>query len=320
MNVLRAWSSRDAYPGPYGEGYGSGMDGSGRDLDAVMGRVAAELLARSHHLPPGAIAQLFTEVAAPLGVSAVRVYLADLQQQNLRLMPPGSGLGAPEVLPVGSTAAGQAYRETRAQESSADPAGARRLWLPLLDGSERLGVLELAVQDAAGGLAGRYQMLASLAGLMIASKSIYSDTYARAMRTQEMALQGELVWAFTASRTFVTDRVLVAAALEPACDVGGDAFDYSLLGDRLHVSIFDAVGHDLTSGLLTSAAMAACRSTRRAGRRYGRSQPALTTPSPGSSKTTGSSPRCCATSTYPPGGSPVSTAATPRRCCSAAAK
>jgi serine phosphatase RsbU (regulator of sigma subunit) len=36
------------------------------------------------------------------------------------------------------------------------------------------------------------------------------------------------------------------------------------MGDRLHVSIFDAVGHDLAAGLLASVAMASCRSTRRA--------------------------------------------------------
>jgi serine phosphatase RsbU (regulator of sigma subunit) len=80
-----------------------------------------------------------------------------------------------------------------------------------------------------------------------------------------MALQAELVWAFLAPRTFATDRVLVAATLEPAYEAGGDAFDYSLLGDHLHVSIFDALGHDLSAGILASVALASCRSTRRSG-------------------------------------------------------
>src|SRR2546430_10645639 len=34
---------------------------------------------------------------------------------------------------------------------------------------------------------------------------------------------------------------------------------------RSHVSIFDALGHDLAAGLLASVALASCRSTRRAG-------------------------------------------------------
>jgi hypothetical protein len=80
-----------------------------------------------------------------------------------------------------------------------------------------------------------------------------------------MARQAEMVWAFIAPRTFATDRVLLAAALEPAYQVGGDAFDHSLTGDHLHVSIFDSVGHDLTAGLISSVAMASCRTTRRSG-------------------------------------------------------
>jgi hypothetical protein len=51
---------------------------------------------------------------------------------------------------------------------------------------------------------------------------------------------------------------------DAAYEAGGDAFDYSLLGDRLHVSIFDALGHGLSSGLLASVAIASCRNTRRA--------------------------------------------------------
>jgi serine phosphatase RsbU (regulator of sigma subunit) len=111
----------------------------------------------------------------------------------------------------------------------------------------------------------RYRALASLAGLVIVAKSSYSDTYAQVRRSGTMALQAELIWGFLVPRTFATDRVLVAATLEPAYGAGGDAFDYSVLGDHLSVSIFDALGHDLAAGLLASVGVASCRSTRRAG-------------------------------------------------------
>jgi serine phosphatase RsbU (regulator of sigma subunit) len=114
-------------------------------------------------------------------------------------------------------------------------------------------------------LLARCRMLASLVALIIASKGTASDTYARIQRSRDMAPQAEMVWAFMVPRTFATDRVLLSAALEPAYEVGGDAFDHSLLGDRLHVSVYDSVGHDLTAGLITSVAMASCRATRRAG-------------------------------------------------------
>jgi serine phosphatase RsbU (regulator of sigma subunit) len=100
---------------------------------------------------------------------------------------------------------------------------------------------------------------------MVMAKSSYSDTYARTQRDRKVALQAELIWANLPPRTFATDQVLVAASLEPAYEAGGDAFDYSIVGDHLHVSVFDALGHDLAAGVLASVGLASCRSTRRAG-------------------------------------------------------
>ena len=239
--------------------------GSARDLDAVAGRVAAELLAQSHFLPPGAVTGAIAEVARPLGISGACIYLSDLQQVNLRRLP-GSAGQFPDVLAIDSTTAGHTYQTVTVHHvpDDGDP-DSHRVWIPLIDGTERLGVLELIVADVGEKMLAHYRMLASLAGLIIVSKSNYSDTYAQTRRSQEMALQAEMVWAFMAPRTFATERALVTAILEPAYEVGGDAFDYSLIGDLLHVSIFDGVGHDLAAGLLTSVAMASCRSTRRSG-------------------------------------------------------
>lgn len=241
------------------------MHDNNGELDAVTGRVAVELLRRSHLLEPEGVAAAIAEVAEPLGVSAARIYLGDLQGRMLRLMP-GSKDHAPETLGIDTTVAGRAYRTIQIHHSpAADTPGGHRVWVPVMDGTERLGVLELAVAEVSEAMLARYRMLASLAGLMTVSKTAYSDTYAQTGRSREMALQAELIWAFLAPRTFATDRVVVSATLEPAYDVGGDAFDYSLMGDRLHVSIFDAAGHDLAAGLLASVAMASCRSTRRSG-------------------------------------------------------
>jgi hypothetical protein len=236
-----------------------------RDLDAVTGRIVCELLTQSHLLPPGTVAEALAEAARPLGISGVCIYLADLQQRDLRAMPGSTGQ-FPEVLAIDTTIAGRAYQTISIHHGPA--CGGRdehRVWIPLIDGTERLGVLELIARDIGEGMLARYRALASLAGLMIVSKTGYSDTFAQTRRSREMALQAEMVWAFVPQRTFATERVLIAATMEPAYEVGGDAFDYSLIGDRLYASVFDAAGHDLAAGLLASVAVAACRNTRRSG-------------------------------------------------------
>jgi serine phosphatase RsbU (regulator of sigma subunit) len=232
------------------------------DLDAVAGRMMAELLDRSHLMRPVDVAGALAQAARPLGVSAVQVYVADLQQRRLAPLA-AAGSRAPDVLPIDSTLAGRAYQTITVQSGRAGQA--HQLWIPLVDGTERLGVLGLVVTDLSEAMLARYRTLASLAGMLMAGKSSHTDIYAQAQRSTEMAPQAELVWAFLPPRTFATPGVQVCATLEPAYEAGGDAFDYALLGDHLHVSIFDALGHDLGAGLLASVALASCRSTRRAG-------------------------------------------------------
>ncbi len=247
-----------------GEGETAGRHAES-DLDAIAGRVTADLIGRYHLMRPGAVAAELARAARPLGVSAVQVYLTDLQQRQLVPLTSEDSQAAevPGKLPVGGTLAGRAFQTATIQASRAGTG--HQLWIPLVDGTERLGVLGLGVADASDVMLDRYRTLASLAGILIATKYSTSDTYPHLQRSQEMALQAELVWAFLPPRTFATGQVLVAASLEPAYEVGGDAFDYALLGDHLHVSVFDALGHDLASGLLAGVGLAACRSTRRAG-------------------------------------------------------
>jgi hypothetical protein len=191
------------------------------DLAATAERTLADLLSQSHLLRPDAIEAVFARAAGPLGVGEVRVYLVDLQQQALESLPPPDG-GDTERLAIDSTIAGYAYRTVTVQHR---PAGdGYRVWVPLVDGTERLGVLSLLVSDVGQAMLDRYRALASLAGLMIVAKNSYSDTFAYTRRTEKMALQAELIWSFLAPRTFATDRVLVAATLEPAYEAGGDAF------------------------------------------------------------------------------------------------
>jgi serine phosphatase RsbU (regulator of sigma subunit) len=240
----------------------------------TAGRPMDWLLSQSHLLRPDDVTVALAEAARPIGVSEPRVYLADMQQQHLMPLPEdaaqaGQGQAAAEPLLIETSTAGLAYRTVTVQHAPASQNwpgdGARRVWVPLADGADLLGVLGLTVADTSEDTLARCRALASLAGLMVTAKARYSDTYARAQRSKKMSLQGEMIWALLPPRAFATERVLLSAFLEPAYEAGGDGFDYSMLGDRLHVSVFDALGHNLAAGLLTSVCMASCRSTRRSG-------------------------------------------------------
>ena len=149
-----------------------------RVFNALTGQVAAELLARSHLLAPEQVADALMDTAGPLGVTEARVYLADLEQRYLRALPGGAGQ-SPEMLAIDSTIAGRACRTMRIHGGPVGDGGSRhRAWVPLVDGTERLGVLELTVTGMGDAMLARYEMLASLAVLTIVSKSHYSDTYA----------------------------------------------------------------------------------------------------------------------------------------------
>jgi hypothetical protein len=244
-----------------------------RPADAVAGQPFAWLLSQSHLIRPGDVTAALAEAARALGLSAPRVYLADMQQQHLIPLPEdeeqaSQGQAAVEPLLIETTTAGQAYRTVEIQhvldsQASQDWQNAYRVWVPLADGADLLGVLGLTAADTGEDTLARCRALASLAGLMVTAKARVSDTYARAQRSRKMSLQAEMIWALLPPRAFATEHVLLSAFLEPAYEAGGDGFDYSMLGDRLHVSLFDALGHNLSAGLLTSVCMASCRSTRR---------------------------------------------------------
>src|SRR5690242_3497410 len=246
-----------------------------RQADAVAGQPFAWLLSQSHLIRPGDVTAALAEAARPLGLSAPCVYLADMQQRHLMPLPEddeqaSQGQAAAEPVLIETSIAGQAYRAVEIKhvldtQASRDWQNAYRIWVPLADGADLLGVLGLTATDTGEDTLARCRALASLTGLMVTAKARVSDTYARAQRTKKMSLQGEMIWALLPPRAFATEHVLLSAFLEPAYEAGGDGFDYSMLGNRLHVSLFDALGHNLSAGLLTSVCLASCRSSRRSG-------------------------------------------------------
>jgi serine phosphatase RsbU (regulator of sigma subunit) len=232
----------------------------------------ARLIRESHLLPPHDLPKLVGEHAEAMGFHDATLYLVDLQQQVLVPFLPHDGPGAgaaPSSLGVDSTVAGRAFQqvETASQD---DGSGRVRVWVPVLDGTERLGVLSVTVDDpqllVPSSPVGRaLRLLASLVGELVATKTRYGDAIVRLTRTAPMGLGAEIQWSLLPPLTFASRDVSIAAALEPAYEVAGDTVDYAVDPSCARVAVFDGMGHGLHSAQLASLTVAAYRNARRGG-------------------------------------------------------
>ena len=227
-----------------------------------------QLLRQSHHARPEDLPEMAMRAAHWMDTSAMVIYLVDHQQ---RVLVPLLGGTAPhrESFSVDGTLGGRAFTLVAPWVSEAEPDGTRS-WLPLLDGSERLGVLEVVSDGPLSPAATENCMaVASLLGEFVVTRGLYSDTIERVRRRAPMQLAAEMLRAQLPPLTFSTGHLMISGVLEPSYDVGGDAFDYAVNGDLAHVALFDAAGHGSAGGMrsvmLASLALASYRNARRAG-------------------------------------------------------
>ena len=101
---------------------------------------------------------------------------------------------------------------------------------------------------------------------MVIANRRHTDLFEWGQRSAPFSLPAEiqrrlLPAAFTCEGGAFT----LSAWLEPAADVGGDTFDYSLGRDVLHLSMTDAMGHGVASALTATLCVGSLRNTRRQG-------------------------------------------------------
>lgn len=232
-------------------------------LPSGVERMLTGLLAASHMASVDRLPSLVAEHAVHAGLYDVLIYVADLQQESLVLL--GTGDGAP-TLRIDGTLAGRAFQSVQPLSSPEPDNGLDTWWVPMLDGTERLGVLRVSARpDGRGTVEYAMEHLSSLTALALVSSRPYSDSYARLVRSRSMNIAAEMQWNLMPPLTSANEDVVIGAAMEPAYEIGGDAFDYALSGSRVHVAVFDAMGHDTSAGLTATLAVAACRNHRREG-------------------------------------------------------
>lgn len=224
--------------------------------------VLARIVDDAHLVTGDRLSVMLADVIRDVGLTA-DLLLVDLAQEVLTPMPPQ------RISPVQveGTIAGRAYQLGEILPANDGP-GERLLWVPILDGTERIGVLRVGLDEGMIDdleLRARCWSLAGLMGHIVMTKIVYSDRLRMLRYNMPLSAPSELLWQLLPPRTFASERVVVTALLEPPDQVAGDAYDYAADSTSLDLAVFDAVGHDMQSCLTTAVALTAIRNARRAG-------------------------------------------------------
>src|SRR5215218_7809338 len=165
-----------------------------------------------------------------------------------------------EGTPYGEALAGQTSVLLREGDDT-------RILAPVTSRGEAVGVLELILPfEPAPVTLEDVELAAHQLAYMVIANRRYTDLFEWGQRTVPLSLAAEIQRRLLpASFTCEADQFTLAGWLEPAGQVGGDTFDFSLDRNTLHVSMTDAMGHSVRSSLLATLVVGALRNTRRRG-------------------------------------------------------
>ena len=141
-------------------------------------------------------------------------------------------------------------------------------WLvlsPVTERGDAIGILELCLPVKPGDeMVGKLVSAGhALAYVLIASRR-HTDVFEWGQRDRPFSLSAEIQRRLLPSSYTVEGGAFTLAGwLEPANNVGGDTFDYSLEREYLYASITDAMGHSEESALLATLTVGALRNRRR---------------------------------------------------------
>ncbi|MCW3010850.1 MAG: serine/threonine-protein phosphatase, partial [Solirubrobacterales bacterium] len=177
---------------------------------------------------------------------------------------------AADRVAVRGTPHGRALAEQAVVVVEDDPAGAR-VYAPVTNRGEAIGVLELVLPAApdADAIADVALAAHALAYVVIANRR-FTDLFEWGKRSVPLSLAAEIQHRLLpGSYTCEAGQFTLAAWLEPAGDVGGDTFDFTMSRDTLHLSMTDAMGHTVNAALLATLLVGGLRNARRAGTELG---------------------------------------------------
>jgi hypothetical protein len=228
--------------------------------EVEVGRAIALLCETAAHIAPGAVSALVRVVCKTVGATDGRLLVADYGLLRLQEVDTAGRVGDPQF--IEGTLAGRAFANGEPVVSGSGPT---LLWVPLTHGTERIGVLELVFDHRDGALPDVVKPVIDVFVLLLITQSRYSDLWCQARRSEPLSAAAEAQWDLLPPLACSTNEVALAGILEPAYEIGGDSFDYALNGNRLDFAIVDAVGHGMSSVLMSAAVINSARNTRREG-------------------------------------------------------
>ena len=252
------------------------LKSAGEDRASLPSRLnVGRLLAAAEAAAPveavDAVAEALTEV---VGAEEVSFLIADFSGDSLIRLgrsTAGTATGRTgdepgERVALSGTPHGRALAAQAVQVVS-DAGGGACLYAPVTSRGEAVGVLELHLRHGADEqtVADIAEAAHALAYIVIASRR-YTDLYEWGQRTVPLSLASEIQHRLLpGSYTCEAAQFTLAAWLEPAGDIGGDTFDFSLDRGSLHFSITDAMGHTVNAALLATLLVGSLRNGRRRG-------------------------------------------------------
>ncbi|MEU6402804.1 PP2C family protein-serine/threonine phosphatase [Streptomyces sp. NPDC046985] len=166
---------------------------------------------------------------------------------------------------VGSSVYDKVLRTQELVEASEGEQGVRVL-APVSHRGDSIGVLELFLTEVTEDALDEIGQAAHALAYIIVTDRRFTDLYHWGNRTTAVSLAAEIQRQLLPSASSCeAPSFALASALIPASDIAGDTYDYSLDDDTLHLSITDAMGHDVDASLIATLAVNASRGARRAG-------------------------------------------------------
>lgn len=228
--------------------------------------VISDLLKRANLTAPDLLAADVAAALSDAGGNHLVIHVVDYEQETLQPLAIATDLldDAPGGTSITGTMAGRCFQRQEVVVAETD--GSWRVWAPLNERAERIGVLELGFVAVDDEILRLSEDLGRLVGHLLHTAGRYTDLVKLRRRRRDMSLAAEMQWdMLLPPLAFRSPEVAVAGLLEPAYEVAGDGFDYSLDGETLRFVILDAMGHGVRSTLASTLALAGFRHARRRG-------------------------------------------------------